>query len=85
MSAEAVNPLTRLDKLANWSLILSGLSFFCGLFTMIPAFILAGQAKKGAAELGTTSSDQKIQIARIVAIVGLAFWIILVIAAVVAG
>ena len=82
MPTEAANPLARLDRLATWSLILSALSFVCGIIAVIPAYILAARAQKGAAELGTTSSDQKIKIARIVAIVGLVFWSIVLIAAI---
>ena len=77
--ASTTNPIARIERLTNWSLILSALSFIFSIFTAIPALYLAWRARNFASELGTTSSDTKIKVAWIIAIVGVVVNLIIIV------
>ena len=80
MSNTPTSPIAQLEKWTNWSLALSILSLFCfGLLAAIPAYVLASKAQGQAAQLGVTSVDQKIKTARILAIVGIALQVVILI------
>lgn len=70
------NPLARAQRLANWSLICSVLSFFTTGITSFIAFYLASRAMKAKEGLGVTSVDRRVRNARIVAVVALVLWTI---------
>ena len=82
---QQANPLARAERLANWSLICSVLSFVTSGITSFIALYLASRASRAKEGLGATSVDKRVRTARIVAIVAIVLWAIIWIVIIVAA
>jgi hypothetical protein len=75
-------PIARIDRMASWSLGLAFASILLGIFTLVPALILAFRSQGLARSFGTTSADSRVRWAKRVSIVFTILWILLLVVAI---